>query len=212
MLVSRLAIPTGATGPKSKGVAMKFLLPIAAVVASVAMPAQAATLFKTTLSGLNETTPNTSTATGSGTLLLSTDQNTINVFATWAGLTGPATVGHAHCCASLGANAGVAIDFSPPGVATGSLTRTYDLTLASTYNGGFVTANGGTVASARAAFLTGLFGGKVYYNIHTAANRGGEIRGQLAAVPETTTWGMMIAGFGMVGGAMRMQRRKAAIA
>ncbi len=212
MVVSRLAVPLGSYGPYSKGVVMKYLLPIAAAATFAVTPAQASTLFKTTLSGLNETVPNASTATGSGTLLLSTDQNSIDVFVTWAGLSGPATVGHAHCCAALGANAGVAIDFLPPSLATASLTRTFDLTLASTYTGGFVTANGGTAASARSAFLTGLFGGKVYYNIHSRTFPGGEIRGQLAAVPETATWGMMIAGFGIVGGAMRMQRRKAATA
>ena len=42
---------------------MKFALPIAAAVAAIAMPAHAATFFSTTLSGLNETVPNTSPAT-----------------------------------------------------------------------------------------------------------------------------------------------------
>lgn len=192
---------------------MKYLLPIAAVVAAVAMPAQAATTFATTLSGAKETAPNASTATGTGTLVLSADQNSVNIFLNWAGLTGgPATGAHIHCCAAQGANVRVAIDFGPPAVTTGSLTRMYDLTLASTYTGGFVTANGGTAASAQAAFVAGLLGGLAYYNVHNATFPGGEIRGQLAAVPETATWGMMIAGFGMVGGAMRMQRRKAAIA
>lgn len=190
---------------------MKFILPIAAAIAAVAMPAQAAT-FYTTLSGAKETVPNASTATGTGTLVLSADQNTVNIFLNWAGLTGPAVGAHIHCCAAQGANAGVAIDFGPPSLATGSLTRTYNLTLASTYTGGFRTANGGTAASAQAAFLAGLIGGKAYYNVHTRAFPGGEIRGQLAAVPETATWGMMIAGFGIVGGAMRVQRRRAAIA
>jgi CHRD domain/PEP-CTERM motif len=189
---------------------MKIALPlIAAAVAAVAMPAQAATLFATTLSSANETTPNTSTATGSGTLLLSTSQNSIDVVLSWAGLTGPATGGHVHCCAFQGANGPVAIDFGPSSVATGSLTRTYDLTLLTTYTGGFVTANGGTAASARAAFVAGLLGGKAYYNVHTATNPGGEIRGQLVgAVPEAATWGMMIVGLGMVGGALRSRRSR----
>lgn len=194
---------------------MKFILPIAAAIASVAIPAQAATTFLTTLSGAKETVPNASTATGSGSLVLSADQNTVNIFLNWAGLTGPAVGAHIHCCAAQGANGPVAIDFGPPSVATGSLTRMYDLTLRTTYGAGFISANGGaaaTGASLRSVFLTGLIGGKAYYNVHTARFPGGEIRGQLAAVPETATWGMMIAGFGMVGGAMRMQRRKAALA
>jgi hypothetical protein len=192
---------------------MKFILPIAAAATFVTAQAQAATLFKSApLSGANELVPNPSTATGGGTLLLSADQNTVNIFLSWAGLTGPAVGAHVHCCALPGANGPVAIDFGPPSVATGSLTRTYDLTVASTYSNDFRTANGGTAASARTAFLNGLFGGRAYYNVHTARYPGGEIRGQLAAVPEPATWGMMIAGFGIVGGAMRSQRRKAAIA
>ena len=188
---------------------MKYIIPIvAAALAVVATPAQAATLFSTTLSGANETTPNASTATGTGTLLLATGNNSINVVLSWAALIGgTATGAHIHCCAAQGANGPVAIDFGPPAVVTGSLTRTYDLTLASTYTTGFVNANGGTAASAQAAFLAGLLSGRTYYNVHNATFPGGEIRGQLAAVPETATWGMMIVGFGLVGGALRTRRR-----
>jgi hypothetical protein len=76
------------------------------------------------------------------------------------------------------------------------------------FNPAFVTANGGTLESARSAFIQGLVSGKSYLNIHTNSFPGGEIRGQLAAVPEPATWAMMIGGFGMVGGAMRSARRK----
>lgn len=186
---------------------------IVTAMVAIATPAHAATLFKAApLSGLNETAPNPSTATGGGTLLLSDDMNSIDVFLSWTGLTGPASGGHVHCCALPGANGPVAIDFGPAAAASGSLSRTYNLTLAATYSNGFRTANGGTAASARTAFLNGLFGGRAYYNIHSARYPGGEIRGQLAAVPEATTWGMMIAGFGMVGGAMRLRRRRAVVA
>ena len=36
---------------------------------------------------------------------------------------------------------------------SGTYTNTFDLTLATTYNAAFITANGGTVANAEAAFL-----------------------------------------------------------
>ena len=189
-----------------------YMLAAAAAVAVTTAPAAAATMFSTMLSGANETAPNNSAATGSGTLLLSTNQNSIDVFLSWNGLTGPATGGHVHCCAFQGADVSVAIDFGPSAVATGSLTRSYDLTVAGTFTNGFINANGGTVASARTAFVNGLNIGRAYYNVHTAIFARGEIRGQLAAVPETATWGMMIAGFGMVGGAMRMRRRTVALA
>jgi CHRD domain len=193
---------------------MKFVLPMIAVaLAAVAAPVQAATFFATTLSGAKETIPNTSTATGFGNLTLSDDMNSVTLFLSWTGLNGgPATGAHIHCCALPGANGPVAIDFGPPAVVTGSLARTYDLTLLSTYAGGFLSANGGTAVSARAALLAGLTSGRTYFNVHNVQFPGGEIRGQLVAVPEVATWGMMIVGFGLVGGALRVRRRVAATA
>ena len=192
---------------------MKSSIGLAAVAFAAALaaaPATAAT-FTTVLSGANETTPNASTATGAGTLILSTDRNKIKVNASWAGLSGPATIGHAHCCALQGANGPVAVDFEPPNVATGALSRFYDLTDIATYGGGFLAANGGTAASARLAFLAGLEGGGAYYNIHSALYPGGEIRGNLAAVavPEPAAWAMLITGFGLTGALMRRRRHTA---
>jgi hypothetical protein len=190
---------------------MKSVLPIiAAALAVVATPATAATFFTTTLSGAKETVPNASTATGFGNLTLSDDNNSISLLLSWTGLNGgPATGAHIHCCALPGANGPVAIDFGPPALTTGSVTRTYDLTLLGTYSGGFLSANGGTAVSARAALLAGLTSGRTYFNVHNAQFPGGEIRGQLVAVPEAATWGMMIVGFGIVGGTMRTRRREA---
>lgn len=191
---------------------MKLFLVGVAVMAMVAAPVAAAT-YSTTLSGANETAPNGSTGTGSGILNLSADSNFASVSITWSGLTGPVTIGHAHCCALQGANGPVAIDFLPPNVAAGSLSRFYDLTLASTYSAGFLNgAGGGTAAGARTAFLTGLNAGRVYYNLHTSTFPGGEIRGNLTltAVPEPASWAMMIGGFGLVGASMRRRRMVAA--
>lgn len=181
---------------------------VAAALAAVATPASAATTFTTSLSGANETVPNASTATGTGSLTLADDANSISLVLSWSGLIGgPATGAHIHCCALPGANAPVAIDFGPPAVTTGSLTRSYDLTLASSYSAGFLTANGNTAASARAALLAGFASGRTYFNVHNAQFPGGEIRGQLALVPEPATWSMMILGFTMLGGALRTRRR-----
>ena len=75
------------------------------------------------------------------------------------------------------------------------------MTLGSSYNPAFVTNHGGTLASAFNALLTGLEAGEAYFNIHTDVFPGGEIRGnlQVAAVPEPSTWAMMILGFAGVG-------------
>jgi len=62
----------------------------------------------------------------------------------------------------------------------------FDTTLASNYNPTFITANGGTPASAEAALFSAIATGKAYLNIHSTAFGGGEIRGFLVpkAVPE----------------------------
>lgn len=189
---------------------MKNVLRVLAVatVAGSTVPATAATVFTTTLSGANESMPNASTATGTGSLTLSDAMDTINLTLSWSGLVGGAATGaHIHCCALPGANGPIAIDFGPPAVTTGSLMRAYDLTLAATYTSGFLNANGGTVTGARTAFVAGLTGGQSYFNVHNGQFPAGEIRGQLLAVPEAGAWVMMIVGFGAIGGAMRMRRR-----
>lgn len=84
----------------------------------------------------------------------------------------------------------------PLGVTTGTYLQTFDLTLASTYNPAFITAHGGTVAGAEAAFIAGLLSGQTYLNIHTAQFPGGEIRGQLQAVPEPAT--LLLMGTGLM--------------
>ena len=57
--------------------------------------------------------------------------------------------------------------------------HTLDMLDVSSYNPSFVTANGGTAASAEAVLFAGLQAGQAYLNVHTSANPGGEIRGFL---------------------------------
>jgi hypothetical protein len=74
---------------------------------------------------------------------------------TYSGLTGPATMAHFHGPAEAGKNAPVVIPFKD--AASG--------------------ANGSaTLTDAQAA---DLMAGKLYINVHTAKNPGGEIRGQV---------------------------------
>jgi hypothetical protein len=71
----------------------------------------------------------------------------------------------------------------PLGVTSGTFSSgVYDLTQSSIYNPAFVTAEGG-LPQAEAALIAGIEGGATYFNIHTSVNPGGEIRGELAAVP-----------------------------
>jgi hypothetical protein len=129
-----------------------------------------------------------SPATGSATILLDPTANTLNVHVTFSGLSSGTTASHIHCCLDFlfetGVNVGVATTtptFSgfPLGVKSGTYDRVLDLTLASSYNPAFVTAEGGTVAAAEAALINGIETGKTYLNIHTTNFPNGEIRGFL---------------------------------
>ena len=73
----------------------------------------------------------------------------------------------------------------PLGVTAGAYDFTFDLSAATSWNLAFITANGGSPASAEAALLAGLDSERAYLNIHTAQFPGGEIRGFLSRdVPE----------------------------
>jgi len=112
--------------------------------------------------------------------------DTLTVDVTFSGLSAAAMAAHIHCCGPVGMAEPIAVPFNsfPTGVTSGSFTGSFDLTSASSYSSAFLTANGGTAASAEAAFITGLNAGQTYGNIHTSNFPGGEIRGQLAAIPE----------------------------
>jgi hypothetical protein len=137
--------------------------------------------------------------------IIDTTANTLFVTETFSGLLSPTSASHIHCCTTmpLTGTAGVATQvpsFSlfPSGVTSGTFSQTFDLTLASSWNASFITANGGTPATAEAAFAAGLAAGKTYFNIHTSQFPGGEIEGfltpQASGVPEPSTFGLALLG------------------
>ena len=161
--------------------------------------------FTATLNGLQEVPPNASTATGFVTVTLLGDLLTVDL--SFTGLTNIASAGHIHCCTSPGTNAIVAVPFAGlPAATSGTYSNAFDLTLAATYNPAFITANGGTAATAEAAFIAGLNSFKAYANIHDSPNfAGGEIRGNL--VPEPSTSLLLLTGLlGVAGLACRKNR------
>ena len=111
--------------------------------------------MSTALRAANEVPANTSPATGTVDAVLNKDTNLLRWKITHTGLTGPATAGHFHGPAAVAANAGVALGWST--VESGS-------------------EGSATLTAAQAA---DLMAGNWYANIHTKANPGGEIRGQM---------------------------------
>jgi len=155
--------------------------------------------YKASLSGPNESPPNVSPGVGTAQVDVNTTTNQMHVYARFTGLTGNTSASHIHAATTVAGTgtAGVATTTPtfagfPLGVKFGEYDIILDLTLASSYNPAYVTANGGTPASAEAALLAALAAGKAYFNIHSSTFGGGEIRGFLTeqtTPANNSSWG-----------------------
>jgi len=120
-------------------------------------PASAAIInYKVMLLPSSEVPPNTTKGSGTLTGTFDTTTKVLAWTVTYSGLSGPAVAAHFHGPADPGVNAAVVIP-QPGG-------------LQSPMKGQV------TLTDAQAAQL---IGGKWYFNVHTAQNKGGEIRGQM---------------------------------
>jgi hypothetical protein len=134
----------------------KLTLATLAIGAAVAFAGPAfADKMKATLDGKSQVPPNTTAATGTADIDYDPASKKLSWKLNYTGLSGPATAAHFHGPAEPGKNAGVAVPIS--NTASGS-------------------DGSATLTDAQAADLTA---GKYYVNVHTAANPGGEIRGQV---------------------------------
>jgi hypothetical protein len=157
---------------------------------TASLPAGAA-VFTGTLTGAAEDPPNDSEGTGAAEVELDEVQHTLRVNVTFSGLMSPTSIAHIHCCVPPGESGAVATAVPsfpgfPTGVMSGTYEMTFDTTMESTFNPGFISSNGGTAAGAEAALLAGLNDGMAYFNIHTNMFGGGEIRADLVGGEPTT--------------------------
>ena len=112
--------------------------------------------FTTQLRAANEVPVNASAGVGSVDAVLNKDTNLFRWKANYSGLSGPATAAHFHGPAAVGANAGVVLPWPMPMSASMEGRATLTPTQAAD-----------------------LIAGRWYANVHTAANPGGELRGQM---------------------------------
>ena len=135
----------------------KVLFATLAIGAAVAFASPAsAEKLKAMLDGKSEVPANTSSGTGTADLDYDAATKKLSWKLTYSGLSGPATAAHFHGPAEAGKNAGVAVAI--PNAASSPV------------------EGSATLTDAQAA---DLLAGKLYVNVHTAANPGGEIRGQV---------------------------------
>ncbi|VTU22764.1 MULTISPECIES: CHRD domain-containing protein [unclassified Variovorax] len=111
--------------------------------------------FSGAMNAASEVPPNMTRGSGMAEAWLNKDTNVLKYKITFEGLSGPATAAHFHGPAAAGANAPVVLPFAKP---------------VSPIEGE------ATLTPAQAA---DLMSGRWYANVHTAANAGGEIRGQM---------------------------------
>lgn len=142
----------------------RFVLPTLAVLSSTAIfafatPSMAETVkMKADLKASNEVPPNDSKASGSVDVSYDTGSKVLTWKGSYSGLSGPATAAHFHGPAGSGKNAGVMVPiFAGPAAK-------------SPFEG---------TATLNDAQAQALMAGDMYVNVHTEANKAGEIRGQV---------------------------------
>src|SRR3954452_10650676 len=151
------------------------------------------------------TEPTSSPGTGYGTALYDNVTHLLTLDANFSGLAtdvgSGTTASHIHAATTLPFQGTVGVATTTPsftgfplGVFAGTFHSVLDLTQSSSWNPSYVSANGGTTATAEVALASALSTGRSYWNIHSDKFPGGEIRGFLQLVPEPATGLLLLVG------------------
>ena len=155
--------------------------------------------YQASLDGAQVIPPTGSLATGLGTITVDSATHLLAFQISWNNLAANPIGLHIHCCAPVGAGGMLAINFQGfPAATSGVYAQTVDLTVATLYSPPFLAAHGGTAAQAESDLLASLAAGNVYLDINNSVFPTGEIRGQLATVPEPATMLLLAAGLAAV--------------
>ncbi len=177
-------------------------VPVTVAACLVAFSASATIYtFDATLNGASESPANASPGTGFGTANYDSIAHTLHLQLTFSGLTGTTTASHIHSptLSPFSGTAGVATTTPyftgfPIGVTSGTFDSTLDLTATTSYNSTYLTANGGSTATAEASLTASMLAGTAYWNVHTTTFGGGEIRGFFVLVPEPSSLALLALG------------------
>lgn len=129
-------------------------------------------VFVATLSGANER-PNPVATAATGTATVTVSGGTASYVVTYNGIGGTPTGAHIHGPGNATQAVGVVVDF-PRTTATASTG-----TLTGSFTAADIRAPTGQTPMSMDSLVTLMRTGNAYVNVHTAANPGGEIRGQL---------------------------------
>lgn len=182
---------------------MNMISRLTVLAASLALPMAASAavqVYTFNLDGTQEVPANASPAAGSAQIIVDDTLDTITFSLAAFDLQGAFTMAHIHGPAPVGVNSGFVFnlgtnaDYSGP-VMAGPFAIPNSHLL---FGADKVTTSADAINAQPWLF---------YLNLHTTVYGGGEIRGQLAPVPEASTYAMMLGGLGLVGFMAARRRR-----
>jgi hypothetical protein len=165
---------------------MKKLLVLAALASAIQMVSAADIFYVANLDPSGEHA-GVSSRSGSGTANLTLNGTSLSWTVSYSGLSGISTASHIHGPAAVGTDAAVEVTLAQPsqlGFTSGSF------------------SGSGTISQ---TVIDQMNNGLAYVNLHSSTFGGGEIRGQVALVPEPTTMALF-AGAGVMMMALRRKR------